>query len=164
MTIKKTFNVSILKILIALLFSMLCQAAMAEPQVGFEQSLVKAQKGELLSLQLSLSDFPVTQGGGVSLKFNPRKMRVVSVEVDQQWSFASRPGKIDNQKGVVSDILFSQLTGVSGNIPVAWVEVEIVAKGRSKVILSESNLNPFAGEGKPINVSFNNLRVAVKKH
>lgn len=141
----------------------LSQSAVAMPTVEFSERVITSQKNDRLSLQVVLSEFPVTQGGGVNIKFNPKKLKVISVEVDKQWSFANKSGVIDNNKGLVSDILFSQFSATSGSVPVATIELEVIGNGKSRVRLSQSTLNPFASDGKTVEVEFNHLTIKSKK-
>ena len=144
--------------LLAIVFLVLPLLAVAtEPTVEFSPSRTKVKVGEAVSVDLIMQDFPLTQGGGLTLRFNPSVLQVTNVLVNNStWDFATRAGSIDNTNGVVSDILFANFQGVSGNIEVASVQFEAIMKGRSKLKLTESEgYKPFLNaEGQHIPVVF----------
>jgi hypothetical protein len=97
----------------------------------------------------------ITEGGGVSLQFNPLLVRVVSVTVDANtWEFFTQNGTINNTAGRVDDILFASFAGRSGDFPIATVNFETLALGTTQLSLTESALNPFASGGQPLPVTF----------
>ena len=138
-------------------------AALAEPTVGFSASRIKAGVGETITIQIVMSDFPTTEGGGLTLRFNPSVVRVVDVEIDSAtWNFVTRDGVIDNDKGRVKDLLFSSFSGVAGDAVVATVTLETLGRGRSRLKLVESGLNPFGSGGNSLDVAIIKSVVSVR--
>ena len=76
----------------------------------------------------------------------------------------NRKGVTDNDKGKVSDILFSNYLGVSGDAALATITLQAVLRGKSNLGLSESELNPFASGGKKIEVVFGKSAVNVVRN
>jgi hypothetical protein len=145
---------------IFLLASLGLQAA---PTVGFNEAKVTAGLGDTITLDIVMADFPRTEGGGLTLKFNPKVIQVTGVELnDDLWSFATRSGSVNNVKGEVTDLLFSSFAGVSGTAVIATVTVETVDKGRSRLKLIESQLNPFASDGQLLDVILEKSVVRVR--
>ena len=69
---------------IFLLASLGLQAA---PTVGFNEAKVTAGLGDTITLDIVMADFPRTEGGGLTLKFNPKVIQVTGVELnDDLWS------------------------------------------------------------------------------
>jgi len=132
--------------------------------VSFSEKRVRSHVGEQFSLDILMSDFPTTEGGGLVLHFNPKVVRVTNVSVDDSvWSFVNKNGDIDNGEGTVSDILFSNYRGVTGNAKIATIEFEAIKRGKSRIKLEESAINPFAGGGEKIAVTFKSSNVRVKR-
>lgn len=139
-------------------------AAYADPGIFLSESTVKAKVGNVVSVDLLMSDFPVTEGGGVEINYDPALVQVNSVDVDDSvWNFAHRGGVINNTTGTVSDILFSSYQGVSGDVKIATIEIEFVGKGQGEIVLGESVNNPFAGGGQKIAVTFTATSIRVRK-
>ncbi len=129
----------------------------AGPVVSINPQQTKAAVGRTVSVAIVVQNLPVSEGGGVTLRFNPSVVQVTSVSVNTaQWNFASSPGVIDNTKGEVSNIWVSSFSGVSGNVKIATVKLQTIKKGRSPLSLQESALNPFASAGNRLSVSFVN--------
>ena len=151
-------------ILVGGLLFMFSMMAHAEAGVSLSQSTIKSKIGSIVSVDLVMSDFVKTEGGGVEVHYDPSIMRINSVVVDEtSWSFVSRDGQINNADGTVSDILFSNYKGVSGDAKIATIEMEFVGKGKGKIVLSESDKNPFASNGEPLAVTFNSSRIHVRR-
>jgi len=132
--------------------------------VFFSEKKIKSHVGERFSLDVLMSDFPTTEGGGLVLRFNPRVVRVTNVSVDDGvWSFVNKNGDIDNDKGKVSDILFSNFRGVTGDAKIATIEFEAIHKGKSRIRLKESASNPFAGGGENITVEFKSAKIRIRR-
>jgi hypothetical protein len=149
-------------LMVAGLLLLASSGVQAVPTVGFNESTVKAGLGETITLDIVMADFPTTEGGGLTLEFNPKVIQVNGVELnDGLWSFATRSGAVDNDKGKVTDLLFSSFAGVSGTAVIATVTLEIVGKGRSQLTLIESQLNPFASDGRPLDVTLKKSVVRV---
>jgi len=140
-------------------FSTLINAA---PTISFSESVVKSHAGETFTVDIIMSDFPTTEGGGVTLKFNPEKLQVTNVTVDNSiWQFVNNDGDIS--RGTVSDILFSSFQGVTGNAKIASIQFQSIKKGRSRIRLEESESNPFASNGVAIDVDFIPTKIRVRR-
>lgn len=152
------------KIVFALILLATITAARAEPTVLFSAPEVEVTAGQTFTLELQIAGFPTTEGGGVTVRYNPKVLQVRDVTIDTGiWTFGSRVDEIDNRRGRVSDILFTSYSGVTGAAPVATIEFEAIKKGRSRVRLKESELNRFAGNGEIIPVTFEKTVVKVKR-
>jgi hypothetical protein len=150
--------------IVAFAFLLFAVAGQAEPTAGFSESRIKATVGEMISVDIILNGFPLTEGGGLTLNFNPDVVTVIDVDLNEStWSFGTRDGTIDNDKGRVSDMLFSSYRGISGDATVATVTLVTIASGRSKLKLVESSLNPFAAAGEPLTVALNKAEIRVRK-
>lgn len=151
-------------ILIGCLLFIFSALVNAESGVSLSKSAIKSKVGDTVSVDLLMSDFALTNGGGVELHYDPALVQVNSVVVDGTvWSFAKRDGDINNADGVVSDILFSSYQGVSGNAKIATIELEFIGKGKGKISLSESGSNPFASNGAQMAVTFASTKVHVRR-
>ena len=138
----------------------------ADPVVAFSPSKARLSDNETVTVDIVMQDFPVSEGGGVSLKFNPAIIRVTGVELDTvNWNLAGKTGAIDNEAGVVADILFSNFKGVSGAATIATVEFQAIKSGKTQLKLTESSLNPFASGGSHIPVTFerSTIKVGISK-
>lgn len=134
-------------------------ARAADPTIGFNPSRVTATAGETVSVDITMQDFPLTQGGGIRLTYNPSVLQVSDVAMnDSTWNFVTKVGSIDNQNGVISDILFSNFSGVSGAANIATVQFEVIKNGNSQLRLTEvEQYQPFLNEdGQHISVAFKN--------
>ena len=139
--------------------------ASADANVSFSEEKVKTTVGSEFSLDVVMADFPTTEGGGVSLQFNPSVLEVTNVSVNSdEWRFVNKNGDIDNANGVVSEILFSSYQGVTGNATIATIQFKAVGKGRAKIKLKEAESNPFASAGEKVAVSFESTKVKVRKN
>lgn len=135
-------------------------AGKAVPSVALSDGDVHVYKGEVFTLDLTMSDFTVSEGGGVTLRFDPLLLQVTNVDIDKAvWSFVNKEGQINNAEGTVSDILFSSYQGISGNVKVATIEFKSIEKGTSTITLETSPINPFAGDGKVLVVMLNTTNV-----
>jgi len=136
----------------------------AQPVVSFSKAKTTVTPGEIFSVDIVMSDFPVSQGGGLTLHYRSSVVQVTGVTVNNAtWSFINQPGAIDNEKGKVKDIIFSAFPGVSGDGVIATVEFEAIKKGKTRLRLKESSKNPFANNGEPLAVELLNAVVRVKK-
>ena len=153
---------SLISILV-LLFISTGTAVAAGPTVSVSPQQSVVAVGGTASVNIVLQNFPVSEGGGVSLQFDPAVVKVTGVSVNStQWDFASSPGTIDNDKGKVSDIWFSSFKGLSGTATVATIQLQAVKGGKCPLKISESSLNPFASGGQIVAVQFVNGLVQVK--
>jgi hypothetical protein len=136
----------------------------AGPTVGFSSDKIKARTGDTVTVDIVITDFPTTGGGGLTLSFNPKILQVMSVALNTgTWGFAGQDGIVDNSRGNVSDILFSSYNGVMGDATVATVTLSALKPGRSALTLSESGLNPFASSGQRLQVQMTAADVLVHK-
>ena len=150
--------------LIGCLLLMMSATVSAETGVSLSQSTIKSRAGSTLSVDVLMSDFPNTEGGGIEVHYNPDLVKVNSVVVDEStWTFVNRNGDIDNSAGTVTGIVFSNFGGVSGNARIATIELEFVANGKGSIVLSESDNNPFASNGEALAVNFNPTRIQVRR-
>ncbi len=139
-------------------------AMQAQPVVSFSEATTKVTAGETFTVDIVMSDFPVSQGGGLTLRYRPSVLQVTSVTVnDATWSFINKPGNIDNEVGEVKDIIFSAFPGVSGDGVIATIEFGAIKNGRSRLLLEVSPINLFASNGESFVVEFDDAVVQVKK-
>lgn len=135
-------------------------AAVTGPYVALSKSEVNISEGEAFTLDVTVNDFVTSEGGGVTLFFDPALLQVTKVNVDANvWDFVSRDGQTYNARGTVSDILFSSYQGVSGNARVATIEFKSLKKGTTELTLKEATANPFASNGEIMAVSFKSTTV-----
>lgn len=125
------------------------------PTVALSSKEVNAEVGETFTLDITMSDFPTSEGGGVTVRFDASMLTVSGVAVNSEvWEFKSREGVIDNNSGVVSDILFSSYKGVSGDSNAATITFQAKNSGSSKINLEASLVNPFASNGEKVAANF----------
>ncbi len=137
-------------------------AAIAGSYVALSNDKVTVIKGEVFILDITANNFVISEGGSVTLHFNPALMQAINVSVDASvWDFVNKSGRINNTEGKVSDILFSSYQGVSGNAKIATVTFEAINKGAAEITLTESSVNPFASNGQKMDVAFKTTSVTV---
>lgn len=125
------------------------------PAVALSSGQVNVSTGEAFTLDITMSDFPTSEGGGVTIQFDSMMLNVSNVTINSEsWDFVNKVGGIDNNSGVVSDILFSSYKGVSGDTTIATVSFNAIASGSSQINLVDSMINPFSSNGSKIAVSF----------
>ncbi len=135
-------------------------AAITGPYLALSKSKVNVNEGEAFTLDVTVNDFVISEGGGVSVFFDPASVQVTAVSVDNDvWDFVNKDGTINNARGTVSDILFSSYQGVSGNARVATIEFKSIKKGTTELTLKEATANPFASNGQVMAVSFKSTTV-----
>lgn len=123
--------------------------------VAMSNANVSVEDGDQFTLQVLANDFATSEGGGITLHFNPGLLQVISVNVDSSvWDFINKNGQIDNANGNISDILFSSYKGVSGDAVIATIEFKAINSGSSNVTIEESEANPFASNGEAMTVTF----------
>lgn len=128
--------------------------------VSLSSSKVSVDDGEFFTLDVTASDLAVSEGGAVSLSFDPALVQVSSVNVDSStWNFVNQNGSVDNVKGTISDIVFSSYQGVSGDAVLATIEFKSINKGASSIAVTASDVNPFASNGEVLNVLFETANV-----
>lgn len=136
----------------------------AEPTVDFSSDNIQTRIGKTFTTDIVITDFPKTEGGGISLIFNPNVLQVQSITLNgADWNFVNQQGVIDNVNGVISDILFSSFSGVTGDAVVATVNFKARAQGQSALTMTESQLNPFASSGQRIMPDFQIGNITVKR-
>ena len=152
-------------IVFSLIFSLLISfPIMAEPTISFNESRVMIGKGDVHTLDVLMEDFPLSEGGGISLTYNPSIIQIDDININSElWSFVNMPGSIDNENGKVTGFIFSSYKGVSGNSRIATVTISGLKNGTTRLVLQGSRLNPFSSDGKIINVNFNRSLIRVKR-
>lgn len=134
----------------------------ADPTVGFSSKNIKAATGEAFEVDIVMSGFENTEGGGFNLNFDPNVVEVKGVVLNADvWDFVNKEGAISNDTGVVSDILFSSYKG-TGDATIATVSFRALKKGHSKLKMTESIVTPFGDNGKALSVVFNKASIHVK--
>lgn len=130
-------------------------AGVDEPVVDFDAPLIRSRLlgsdlsvGQTVFVEIEAENFPVSEGGGIDLQFDPAVARVEALDIDPGWDFVNRAGEIDNVAGRVTGVLFSSYAGRGGSIRIASIQLRIIGPGRLNLRLSESRLNPFASLGK----------------
>jgi hypothetical protein len=132
----------------------------SKANIKFTENTVQAGTGSDLILKVAMQDLPATEGGGITLNYDSSMISVSVINVNQgNWSFSNKNGVIDNAAGMVSDILFSNYNGVQGNAEISTITIHTIRPGKSVITLSGSQVNPFASNGKQLNVSFGKLEV-----
>lgn len=127
----------------------------ARPTVALTSEQVNATVGESFTLDITMSDFPVSEGGGISVHFDAAMLNVSNVAINSAtWDFVNKVGNIDNNAGVVSDILFSSYNGVSGDSSIVTITFNAISSGSSQVSLTSSEVNPFSSDGNKVSASF----------
>ena len=143
------------------IFSMMVHA---ESGVSLSESTIKSKIGSIVSVDLLMSDFAMTEGGGIDIHYDSTLIQINSIVVDgATWSFVNRDGHINNADGTVSNILFSSYQGVSGNAKIATIELEFIGKGKGEINLSEAASNPFASNGQQMAVTFSSTKIHVRR-
>lgn len=141
--------------LMVLLFSFSVHAA---PAINVIPNQASYQVGDIVLLAVTLSESPQIHGGGLNIRFNPKVLQSQSVVVDKVWSFASKPGVINNAGGSITDILFSSFNPVGGSQGVAVIQLAVVGIGDSGFFVTVSEKNPFVDTNSQIvSFSVNNL-------
>lgn len=134
----------------------------ADTTVSFSDSRVISQAGQTFSLDILISGAPNIEGGGVAIHFRPDLLEVTNVTVDNTiWNFVNKDGDINNDKGSVTDVLFSSFRGVSGDAKIATVEFKSLKRGKGVISLEEASTNPFASGGQKISTSFESTKIKV---
>lgn len=130
------------------------------PAVRFSENTLSVYSGETFSLSIVASEFPASEGGGISLRFDPALLEVVNVTIDSAvWDFKIDKGRINNSDGTLLDLLFSSYRGIEGDALIATVDFKSVNSGLSSISLEESTANPFAANGERMSVELNNVTI-----
>ena len=135
---------------------------LSKPTVALTTEQVNAVVGEVFTVDISMSDFPVSEGGGVSVQFDASTLNVSDVTINSSnWDFVNKVGNIDNNTGLISDILFSSYNGVSGDSQIATITFNATASGSSQIVLENSSINPFSSNGNIIVTNFTHSNVQI---
>ena len=136
----------------------------AGANVSFSEDNVKSRTGNTFTLDVLMSDFPATEGGGLVVNFDSTQLQVTNVTVDSNvWQFVNKDGDTNNTGGTVTGILFSSYQGVTGNAKIATIEFQAINRGKSTITLEESASNPFAGNGQNIDVTFTPTKIRIRR-
>ena len=134
----------------------------SKPTVALTSEQVSADVGDVFTLDITMSNFPTSEGGGVTIHFNPDMLNVRNVAINSEvWDFESRAGTIDNNAGTVSDILFSNYRGVSEDTTVATITFNAISAGNSQISMETSPINPFSSNGSEIAANFVQTNVQI---
>ena len=116
----------------------------------------------MFALDVIGSEFPITQGGGFTISFDPLVLEITSVSIDGVvWNFVNDTGTTDNVAGTLTDVLVSAFPGVAtGSFTVATVEFLAKGTGISGLGLAPSS-NVWASGGLPVNPTFDSGLVTV---
>jgi len=137
-------------------------AAAVMPTVSLSESSVQLAKDDTVTIDVVMKDFPLTEGGGVTVRYNPGLLQANKVTVySDSWTFVNHPGEIDNAVGVISNILVSSYKGISGDDVIATIEFSAKNSGNGNIALELSTKNPFASNGEEIDVKFENSEISV---
>jgi len=132
------------------------------PAVTLSETSIQITKGDTVSIDVVMKGFPLTEGGGVTVRYNPGLLQANEVTVNtDSWSFVNRSGVIDNTAGVISNILVSSYKGVSGDDIIATIEFTAINSGNSEIELELSTENPFSADGSEIVVQFDKSDITV---
>ena len=120
-------------------------------------------QGEIFTLDVvGLGFVDNVDGGGVNITFDPTKLNVLSVTIDELvWDLGVgiSTGVIDNTAGTVNGIAVNAWSNVTGDFIVASIQFQEIIGGaysNSTIGITEYALNPWASGGSPINPSFVN--------
>ena len=134
----------------------------SKPTVALTSEQVNATVGETFTLDITMSNFPTSEGGGVTVQFDSTMLNVSNVTINSDvWNFVNKAGEIDNNAGVVSDILFSSFNGISEDSNVATITFNAISSGNSQISLETSSINPFSSNGSEIAANFVHTSVQV---
>lgn len=131
------------------------------PVVNSKISDADLSVGDNFQIQISANGLPESEGGGISLRFDPAVIAIDHVDLDSSWEFASQAGAIDNATGKVSDILFTSFSGNSGSVLIATISANVVGAGTSDISIVESSVNPFSAGGSRFAVQFETATIQV---
>ena len=152
------------KIVVAIMLMSLAGMSYAESTVSFAGKNYRASVGETFSVDIVLSDFQQTRGGGIILQFDPAVLSISDVTIDTgTWAFRKIFGLEGGSNGTI-EIWFASWNLVSGNAPVATVTFEPISAGNAPLRLMKSERNPFiSGENVPLQVSIKKSVVHVRQ-
>jgi hypothetical protein len=141
-----------MKICISFIAALFLSHAAEAATVKTDTPQYTASIGELFTVDIVGTDFPLTQGGGFNLSYDANILNVTHVSIDEinTWTFVNDAGTIDNVNGVLNDVVVSDFPGIAGDFTVASIEFIAVGLGQSGLNLTESVINPWASDGNII--------------
>jgi hypothetical protein len=124
--------------------------------IGFDARYSAVSSGDIFSVDIVGSAFPITQGGGLNLFYDAGIVNVLSVTFDAAvWDFGSSVGAIDNGVGQVTDIVVGAFNGPQDGFVIASLELEAVGVGLTDLILTDSTIdNPWASFGARLTTEY----------
>ncbi len=125
-----------------------------KPYVGARVAQSPAAVGDPVVIEIIGTNFPLLEGGGIDLAFDPSVLQIDRIELDPGWEFATRSGQIDNAGGSVDEILFTSYVGKSGDVKIATVYGSIVGPGETSFRIDVAGLFPFASDGGEVDMQF----------
>lgn len=156
----KVFKVIFSIILCLVLWSAGVQAA----TVTFNPVNSTVSPGSNFSMDIVGQDFPVTDGGGVNLFYDPTVVNILNVTInDTVWDFGFNSlGTINNTLGSLTSLYVNAWSSTPVDFIVATIGFQAVGIGTSNLLLSEWSGNPWASGGSSINPTFVNGSVTVQ--
>jgi len=109
-----------------------------------------------------------TDGGAVSISFDPAILQAVSVSLDPLWNFFTANGTINNTLGTITGIEFATLATPAASFTVGTITfapTTALVLGSSALGLTEyttGSLGGFANAGLPQTVAFDNGLVNIQ--
>lgn len=114
--------------------------------------------GDIVTAKIMQDSQLVTEGGGINLHYDSQFIEIQEVNVDTVvWTFKHQNGVIDNDNGVVSDIIFANYTDVQGENVIATITIKVLSDNKTEISMTESSLNPFASRGNRVATGFETL-------
>ena len=134
----------------------------SKPTVALGSEQLNAVVGDIFTVDIAMNNFPTSEGGGVTVKFDASMLNVSDVTINEgSWNFVNKVGSIDNNTGVISDILFSSYQGVAGDSQIATITFSAIASGSSQIVLQGSSVNPFSSNGSVITANYTATNVLI---
>jgi len=151
-----------IKIILAILLSLLTIGQAQATIVGFSQSNIPVKMGDIFDVSVIGSEFDFgLDGGGVNIKFDKSVVNLVDVTLDSVWDIFSSAGSIDNTKGIVSSIQFGTFSSLPSDFTIAKLRFTTVGIGDSILQVSESfDLGGFSLLGSHMDVKFSSATVS----
>lgn len=132
------------------------------PTVALSSKNVNAAIGDTFALDINMSNFPTSEGGGVTVQFDASMLNVTDVSINANaWDFVNKIESIDNDSGLISNILFSSFTGVSEDNVIATITFSAISTGNSQISLEASSINPFSSNGEKVAASFVDTNIEI---
>lgn len=134
----------------ALIFALSSQAAL----VTLSSPVTVVNSGATFSIDiLGVGFADAIDGGGFNLQFNPGVVKVLGIDFDPIWDFASAPP--ETPAGRLSDVYFNttHMGGYKDDFRIATLRLKAIAQGDSAIGLTESSTFVFAGGLTEVTVS-----------